>query len=47
MDKAKIDEKAIKIIEEIIKRGNDAVVKKKGNGYIVMEEKKTIKYSTQ
>lgn len=47
MDKAKIDEKAAKVIEEIIKRGSDAVVKRKGNGYIILEEKRTTKYSTQ
>lgn len=33
-------------IEAIIRRGNDAEIRRKGNGYIVLEVKKTIKYST-
>lgn len=41
-----MDEKAIEAILAIIKRGNDAEVRKKGNGYIVLEVKKTIKYSS-
>lgn len=40
-------EQTIKAIEAILKRGNDAVVRRKGDGYIVLEEKRTIKYSTQ
>lgn len=40
-----MDEKAIKAIEDIIKRGNDAKVKRKGSGYVVVEIKETIKYS--
>ena len=40
-----MDEKAIEAILAIIKCGNDAEVRKKGNGYIVLEVKKTIKYS--
>ena len=31
-----MDEKAIEAILAIIKRGNDAEVRKKGNGYIVL-----------
>ena len=34
-------------IEAIIRRGNDAEIRRKGDGYIVLEVKKTIKYSTQ
>ena len=41
-----MDDKTIKAIEEIIKRGNDAEIRRKGNGYIVLEVKKTIKYTT-
>ena len=41
-----MDEKTIQTIEAIIKRGNDAEVRKKGDGVIVLEVKKTIKYST-
>lgn len=41
-----MDEKSIDIIQQIIKRGNDAEIRKKGDGYIILEVKKTIKYST-
>lgn len=47
MGKPTLDANAVRAIEEIIKKGNDAVVRKKGDGYIVLEDKKTIKYSTQ
>lgn len=45
-----MDEKlmeAMAVIKEILRRGNDAVVRKKGDGVIVLEEKKTIRYSAQ
>ena len=32
--------------ETIIKRGNDAEIRRKGDGYIVLEVKKTIKYTS-
>jgi hypothetical protein len=35
----------IKAIEAILKRGNDVEIRRKGGGYIVLEVKKTIKYS--
>lgn len=41
-----MDNETIKTIEAIIKRGNDAEIRRKGDGYIVLEVKKTIKYST-
>ena len=41
-----MDEKAWAIIKTIIAKGNDAVVRKKGEGYIVLEDKRTIKYSS-
>lgn len=41
-----MDEKTIKAIEAIIKRGNNAEVRKKGEDIIVLEVKKTIKHST-
>lgn len=41
-----ITEKAIKTIEAILKRGNDAEVRQKGGRIIVLEVKKTIKHST-
>lgn len=41
-----MDSELIKAIEAIIKRGNDAEIRRKGDGYIVLEVKKTIKYTT-
>lgn len=41
-----MDNETIKAIEAIIERGNDAEIRRKGDGYIVLEVKKTIKYST-
>jgi hypothetical protein len=41
-----MDNETIKAIETIIRRGNDAEIRRKGDGYIVLEVKKTIKYST-
>ena len=40
-----MDNATIKAIEAIIKRGNDAEIRRKGDGYIVLEVKKTIKYT--
>lgn len=39
-----MDNETIKTIEAIIKRGNDAEIRRKGDGYIVLEVKKIIKY---
>lgn len=39
-------EEVKKAIDAILKRGNDAEIRRKGDGYIVLEVKKTIKYST-
>lgn len=36
----------MRTVEAILKRGNDAEIRRKGDGYIVLEAKKTIKYST-
>lgn len=41
-----MDERLISAIEAIIKRGNDAQIQRKGDGYIVLEVKKEIKYRT-
>lgn len=41
-----MDEKTLQAIEAILKRGNDAEVRRKGDGYIVLEVKKTIKHTT-
>lgn len=36
----------VQAVEAILKRGNDVEIRRKGDGYIVLEVKKTIKYST-
>ena len=41
-----MDDKIIEAIQAIIKRGNDVEIRRKGNGYVVLEIKKTIKYTT-
>ena len=41
-----MDDKLMQTIEAIIRRGNDAEIRRKGNWYIVLEVKNTIKYST-
>lgn len=33
-------------IYDIIRRGNDVQIRRKGDGYIILEIKKTIKYSS-
>lgn len=40
-----MDKKTIQAIEAILKRGSDAKIRRKGNGYVVLEVKETIKYS--
>lgn len=45
--KINMDEKAWAIIKAIIQRGNDAVVRKKGDGYIVLEDKREIKFQAK
>lgn len=44
--KCEMDEKAIAAILDILKRGNDALIKRKGDGLIILEVKKTTKYSS-
>lgn len=41
-----MDDKLMQAIEAIIRRGNDAEIRRKGDGYIVLEVKKTIKYTS-
>jgi hypothetical protein len=41
-----MDDKLMQAVEAIIRRGNDAEIRRKGDGYIALEVKKTIKYST-
>lgn len=40
----KIDNVATEVIEAILRRGNDAVVRRKKDGYIILEESKKIQY---
>ena len=40
-------DQTIKAIEAILKRVNDVEIRRKGDSYIVLEVKKTIKYSPQ
>lgn len=42
-----ITEQIAKAIEAILKRGNDAEVRRRGDEVIVLEVKKTIKYSAR
>ena len=41
-----IDNEVIQAIEAILKRGNNAEVRRKGDGIIVLEVQKKIKYQT-
>lgn len=40
-----MDEKTIKAVDAILKRGSDVKIRRKGSGYVVLEVKETIKYS--
>lgn len=40
-----INPEALQAIAEIVNRGNKAVIQRSGSGVIVMEEKRTTKYS--
>ena len=42
-----MDEQAWAIIKAIIAKGTDAVVRKKGDGYIVLEDKREIKFQAK
>ena len=44
--RCRVDDKIIEAIQAIIRRGNDVEIRRKGNGYVVLEVKKTIKYTT-
>lgn len=39
-------EEAIKAIEAALKRGSDVQIQRKGDGYIILEIRRTIKYKT-
>lgn len=38
-------DQVIAAIESILRRGNDAEIRRKGDGYIALEIKRSIKYS--
>lgn len=38
----KVDGNAVAAIEAILKRGNNAIVRRKGDGVVVMEEKRNL-----
>ena len=40
----KLDDNAKAAVEAILKRGNDAIVRRKGNGVIILEEKRKTVY---
>jgi hypothetical protein len=40
----KLNDKAVAEIETILKRGNKAVVQRQRDGFIILEEKREIKY---
>ena len=40
------DEMAWAAAKAIADKGNDAVIRKNGSGYIILEDKRTIKYQT-
>lgn len=40
----KLNDQAVTEIETILKRGNKAVVQRQGDGFIILEEKRQIKY---
>jgi hypothetical protein len=42
----KMTAEMIKAIEAILKRGNDAEIRRRGGGAVVLEVKKEIKYTT-
>ena len=44
-EKILLDQKTIEAIEAILKRGDDAKVRRKGSGCVVIEMKETIKYN--
>lgn len=40
----KLDDSAKAAVEAILKRGNDAIIRRKGDGVIVLEEKRKTVY---
>ena len=42
-----MNEEMVKAIKAILKRGNDVEIRRKGEGYIILEVKKTIQYGTR
>lgn len=42
----KLNDRAVTEIETILKRGNKAVIQRRGDGIIILEEKRQIKYES-
>lgn len=42
-----MNEKIMEAVAAILKRGNDAEIRRKGDGYVVLEVKKTIRFTNQ
>lgn len=43
----KFENELLETVKQILKRGNDVEIRRKGDGYVVLEVKKTIKYNAQ
>lgn len=43
----KFGDELLEAVKQILKRGNDVEIRRKSDGYIVLEVKKTIKYNAQ
>lgn len=43
----KSEDKLLETTRQILKRGNDVEIRRKGDGYIVLEVKRSIKYTAQ
>lgn len=43
----KFGDELLETVKQILNRGNDVEIRRKGDGYIVLEVNKTIKYNAQ
>jgi len=46
MNGVKIDARALEIIEQILREGNDVIIRRKRDGVVILEDRKKIKYDT-
>ena len=44
--KYELDEKSIKAVQSILQHGGDVEIRRRGDGYVILEVSKKIKYST-